>query len=95
MSRFQETEQEWRELFDQWKEALASGDKERERELWAAMGLPPITPAVMDLARAFRAADPADVGALAGAVAAIPVEDECFLDLGELDALADELEVAV
>ena len=38
MSRFDGTEQEWRALFEQWKAALASGDTEREAELWRAMG---------------------------------------------------------
>jgi len=38
MSRFQGTEQEWRALFEQWKQALEAGDREREAELWRAMG---------------------------------------------------------
>ena len=38
MSTFQGTESEWRSLFEQWQEALESGDREREAELWRAMG---------------------------------------------------------
>ena len=38
MGKFDGTEQEWRALFEQWKAALASGDTEREAELWRAMG---------------------------------------------------------
>ena len=38
MSRFQGTEQEWRAIFEQWKQALEAGDREREAELWRAMG---------------------------------------------------------
>ena len=38
MSRFQGTEQEWRALFEHWKQALEAGDREREAELWRAMG---------------------------------------------------------
>jgi len=63
MSTFQGTEQEWRSLFEQWKAALASGDKEREAELWRKMGHSDDAAAVLVWARSL------DLGELDAAIA--------------------------
>jgi len=67
MSRFQGTEQEWRSLFDQWKEALASGDTEREAELWRAMGNSDDMTAILAWVRGL------DLGELDAAIAGMEV----------------------
>ena len=65
MSTFQGTEQEWRSLFEQWKAALASGDKEREAELWRKMGHSDDAAAVLVWARSL------DLGELDAAIGAL------------------------
>ena len=97
MSRFNGTEQEWRSLFEQWKAALASGDTEREAELWRKMGNSDDMTAILAWVRGL------DLGELDAAIAGMEVIAgetraaveglERMLDLGELDALADELGV--
>ena len=96
MGKFDGKEQEWRALFEQWKAALASGDTEREAELWRAMGNSDDMTAILAWVRML------DLGELDAALAGMEtvagetraVEDlERMLDLGELDALADELGV--
>ena len=97
MSRFQGTEQEWRALFEQWKQALEAGDREREAELWRAMGYSDDMTAILAWARSL---DPGELSAalagmevIAGETRAAVEGLERMLDLGELDALAAELGV--
>ena len=71
MSRFNGTEQEWRALFEQWKAALASGDKEREAELWRKMGHSDDVAAVLAWARSL---DPGELSAAIGALESGAVE---------------------
>jgi len=94
MGKFNGTEQEWRSLFEQWKAALASGDTEREAELWRKMGYTDGMTAILAWVRGL------DLGELNAAIAGMEViasetradEDlERMLDLGELDNVAAEL----
>ena len=67
MSRFQGTEQEWRALFEQWKQALEAGDREREAELWRAMGYSDDMTAILAWVRGL------DLGELDAAIAGMEV----------------------
>jgi len=67
MGKFDGTEQEWRALFEQWKAALASGDTEREAELWRKMGHSDDVAAVLAWARSL------DPGELSAALAGMEV----------------------
>ena len=71
MGKFDGTEQEWRAIFEQWKAALASGDTEREADLWRAMGYTDDMTAILAWARSL---DPGELSAAIGALESGAVE---------------------